>query len=324
MKQSHKVSRGKGVRRGAALLAVLLATLLAVAVPVAAGSRPTFPQVIPLPNGHRPEGIAVGRGSSFYAGSLGDGSVYGGDLRTGAGDLVVPPQEGRVAVGLAVDVRSNTLFAAGGPMGEGYVYDIASGESLAVFAFTTESPTFVNDVVVTRDAAYFTDSFRPYFYKVPLGPGGKLPDAATFEEIALGGDFVQGMGFNINGIDATADGKTLVMVKSGTGELFRVDPTTGEATLIDLGGDAVPNGDGILLDGGKTLYVVQNQLNQIAVVELDPTLSSGSVVRTITDDDFDVPTTMAEFGDALYAVNARFSTPPTPDTEYDVVRVSKH
>jgi hypothetical protein len=43
--------------------------------------------------------------------------------------------------------------------------------------------------------------------------------------------------------------------------------------------------------------------------------------RTIV---FRIPTTIAEFGDALYAVNARFDVPPTPDTEYDVVRVSKH
>jgi len=34
-----------------------------------------------------------------------------------------------------------------------------------------------------------------------------------------------------------------------------VDPDTGEASAIDLGGDAVPNGDGLLLRG-HTLYVV--------------------------------------------------------------------
>ena len=39
--------------------------------------------------------------------------------------------------------------------------------------------------------------------------------------------------------------------------------------------------------------------------------------------DFDVPTTAARFGNSLYAVNARFSTPPTPTTEYQVVRVTR-
>ena len=49
-----------------------------------------------------------------------------------------------------------------------------------------------------------------------------------------------------------------------------LDPATGEATEVDLGGASLTNGDGILLDG-RTLYVVRNRLNQIAVVELDET-----------------------------------------------------
>jgi sugar lactone lactonase YvrE len=111
-------------------------------------------------------------------------------------------------------------------------------------------------------------------------------------------------------------------VNDSDSSLYTVDPQTGVATLIDLGGATVPNGDGILLQG-KTLYVVQNQLNQIAVVELSPDLTSGTIVDTITSDHFRVPTTIAKFGNSLYAVNARFGTPPTPDTDYDVVRVTR-
>ena len=48
----------------------------------------------------------------------------------------------------------------------------------------------------------------------------------------------------------------------------------------------------------------------------------GEVVGTITDGRFDIPTTVAGFGDALYVVNARFTTPPTPSTPYTVVRVA--
>jgi sugar lactone lactonase YvrE len=143
------------------------------------------------------------------------------------------------------------------------------------------------------------------------------------EEIPLSGDYVFTPGaFNANGIAATPNGKTLIIVNSVDGLLYNVDPDTGEATLIDLGGDTVPNGDGILLQG-KTLYVVQNRLNQIAVVELNSDLTEGTIVDTITDSDFRVPTTIARFGNSLYAVNARFGTTPTPDTEYEVVRVSR-
>ena len=74
---------------------------------------------------------------------------------------------------------------------------------------------------------------------------------------------------------------------------------------------------------GHTLYVVRNQLNQIAVVNLNRDWTGGSVENTITDPNFDVPTTIGLFGSSLYAVNARFTTPPTPDTPYTVVRVSR-
>jgi hypothetical protein len=44
---------------------------------------------------------------------------------------------------------------------------------------------------------------------------------------------------------------------------------------------------------------------------------------TITDENFDVPTTLAPFGNRLYAVNARFDTPPAPTTEYSIVQVER-
>jgi hypothetical protein len=90
-----------------------------------------------------------------------------------------------------------------------------------------------------------------------------------------------------------------------------------------MGGGGLPSGDGILLHD-KTVYVVQNFLNQIAVVQLEPDFGSGTVVHTISDANFRIPTTIAKLGDALYAVNARFDATPEPGTEYEVVQVSKH
>ena len=43
-------------------------------------------------------------------------------------------------------------------------------------------------------------------------------------------------GFNLNGIDATPNGKTLVVVQSATGKLFSVAPGTGATKEISLGG----------------------------------------------------------------------------------------
>jgi sugar lactone lactonase YvrE len=287
---------------------------------VAAASAKDFPDVIPLPDGFQPEGIAVGAGSTFYVGSIPTGAVYRGDLLTGEGDILVPAQEGRAAIGLKYDERTGLLFVAGGPTGFAYIYDGETGENIEEIQLTSEA-SFINDVVVTRDAAYFTNSMQPILYRVPLESNGELPASPTVEEIPLTGDYVFTPGaFNANGIAATPNGKTLIIVNSVDGLLYNVDPTTGVATLIDLDGATVPNGDGILLQG-KTLYVVQNRLNQIAVVKLNSDLTEGAVRETITSPLFRVPTTIARFGNALYVVNARFGTEPTPETEYEVVRV---
>ena len=85
---------------------------------------------------------------------------------------------------------------------------------------------------------------------------------------------------NSNGIDATPNGKTLIIVQSDPGMLFTVDPQTGVADEIELtGGANALNGDGILLDG-KTLYVVKNFLNRIAVIELETDLGAGTVAES--------------------------------------------
>lgn len=287
----------------------------------AANSPSTYPDVIPLPNGFQPEGIATGNGDVFFVGSLDTGVIYRGRLRTGEGAVLTDPVAGRVAVGLSHDARTNALFVAGGATGAAYVYHAGNGEPLGDYELTPAG-SFVNDVVVTRQAAYFTDSFRPVYYRVPLAPDGALPEQSAVEEVSLGGDFQFVSGFNANGIDATPDGKHLFVVNSSTGLLYRVAPASGEATEVDLGGDTLPNGDGILLDG-RTLFVVQNQLDQIAVVQLAPDGTAGDLLGVITDDAFDVPTTVAAFGNALYAVNARFGVADPGNADYDVVRVSK-
>src|SRR5215218_6581752 len=135
---------------------------LALALPFAAGAASPFPERIDLANGFRPEGIAIGPGHSFYVGSIPTGAVVRGDLRTGTRSPLVPAQAGRAAIGVDVDNRGR-LFVAGGPTGHGYVYDANTGANIADYDFTVGNPpTFVNDVVVTRTAVWFTDSVRPF------------------------------------------------------------------------------------------------------------------------------------------------------------------
>jgi sugar lactone lactonase YvrE len=297
---------------------MLISTLLVVATavlatPLAAGP---FPKTIALLDGFQPEGIAIAPGGTFYVGSIPTGAVYRGNLRTGVGSVLVPAAPDHAAVG--VEFADGRLFVAGGPTGKGFVYDAATGHELASYQLTTGA-TFVNDVVVARGGAYFTDSFQPFLYRIPIAPNGAL--GAASQAIPLTGDIVYGPGFNANGIDVTPDGKTLIIVQCNTGKLFTVDPSSGVTSEIALD-QPVTAGDGILLDG-KTLYVVRNVQNRVALLALAPDLSSGTVSAHIVDSTLDVPTTIAEFGHRLYAVNARFTTPPGPTTEYWLTQLEK-
>lgn len=293
-------------------------TIMFATAPIHAGPR-RLPETIALPLGFQPEGIAPGPAGTLLVGSIPTGAIYQVDPRRGQGEILVPPQEGRAAIGLKRDKRSNYIYVAGGPTGNVFVYDAKTGADVATLRATDDPTAFVNDVVVTRKAVYFTDSFRPVFYRLPLRANGQI--AGDLQTVNLSGDYTFLPGdFNANGIVATEDGKSLIIVHSTLGELFRVDPDTGVATLIELDGDAASNGDGLLLVG-CTLYVVQNFANQVAVVRLSHDLSRGTLTETLLDDDFDVPTTIARVGHSLYAVNARFSTPATPETTYDIVRI---
>jgi sugar lactone lactonase YvrE len=311
------------------ILLVTLTTLVglgasaAVATPTStrgSSRHGSLPSTIQLPDGWQPEGIDIARDGTFYVGSIPTGAVFSGNVRTGHGTVLVEPREGRAAIGLKVDGRGR-LFVAGGPTGMAFVYDAHSGRPLASYQLTT-AQTFVNDVVVTPKAAWFTDSLNQVLYRVPIGRHGKLGRQSDVSTLPLTGDLQFQAGFNTNGIDATPGGRVLVIVQSNTGLLFTVDPRSGVTRKIDLGTETVPNGDGILLRG-RTLFVVQNQLNLIARIKLRHDLSAGRVLERISDPDFDVPTTIASFRGQLYVVNARFTTPPTPTTPYTVVRVDR-
>ena len=309
-------------------VSLLIISMLVLVLPLfSVAAKAVYPEVIPLQNGFQPEGIALGTGNTFYTGSLNGGAVFRGDLRSGDVEMIAAPGA-RMSVGMKFDERSGLLFVAGGVFGTAYVFNGDSGELVATYQLTPNA-SFINDVILTRDAAYFTDSFQKQFYKLPLGPAGVLPDPANVQTIPLGAgfDFIPG-GFNANGIVASQDGTTLILINSSTGKLYRVDPTTGEAAAIDLSGGLVSSGDGLVLQG-LTLYVVQNVFNKVAVVELDPGFASGTLTdMVLTSSHFRVPTTAALFGDALYLVNARFDQIPAggaslSDT-FEAVRVPIH
>jgi len=259
------------------------------------------------------------RGTAYF-GSRADGDIYAADLRTGRGG-VVSQGPGTASVGLKTDDQG-LLYVAGGPAGTARVVDVRKGRTIASYQLTRATATFVNDVMLTPRTAWFTDSQQAQLYAVPLARGGRPAPASAVRTLPLSGDWQQAAGFNANGIAVAPDGRSLLVVQSATGFLFRVDPRTGVATRVDLGGPLLTNGDGLLVEG-RTLYAVQNQLNRVAVIRLDRSGSSGRLLTTVTDPDFDVPTTIAAYGKSLWLPNARFSTPPTPTTTYTAVRIPR-
>jgi sugar lactone lactonase YvrE len=309
---------------GAAAALTASGTIASSAVAAPAGSAGSggsgrFPDTIPLPVGFFPEGIAIGNGPHAYVSSLANGDVYKLNLVTGAGRIITPGP-GTGAAGIALDAVGR-LFVAGGGAGSVWVIDSASGRIIKRYQLA-EGTSFVNDFVLTRDAVWVTDSTAPVLYKLPLGRRGALPAHADVVRVPLGGDVVFQEGWNANGIVRTPDREALLVVQLNTGQLFRVDPATGVGTEVDLGGEKLVGGDGMLLEG-NTLYVVLDLTHEVAVVRLNASGTVGRVIERRTDPRFDSPTTIARFGDRFYLPNARFGIPSPQTAEYTVVAIPR-
>jgi hypothetical protein len=312
------------VRRFVLLFIAVLAFVL-VPWPATAAPPDNFPDRIGLPNGFRPEGIESGRGTSVFVGSLANASIWRGDLRTGSGAVFTDVLPERVSVGIAYEASRDRLWVAGGGpgffgAGDVRVYDASSGALLATF-LPPGDVGFLNDVVITHDAVYVTDSFNAQLVVIPLPADGSLPSVTSATLLPVSG-VTQTGGPNLNGIVAKSG--VLLVAESSSGKLFRVDPETGIADEVDLGGEVLPGPDGLELRG-NTLYVVGGGL--VTVVRLGARLASGVVLGEITDPGapnnpvLDVPTTATVAAGRLWVVNARFNTPPTPATEYWITQL---
>jgi sugar lactone lactonase YvrE len=255
-----------------------------------------------------PEGVAYRSDTGdFYVGSTTDGTVFRGNVEGGpkkAEVFLEPESDGRTtAIGMEVD-EEGRLFIAGGETGRIFVYDTESADLVRRLDTPDAKATFLNDVAVTPDGdAYFTDSMRPVLFRLTsTGDGvGEAEPWLNFE----GTPAEYEEGFNFNGIDATEDGRYLVAVQSNTGELFRIDTENKEVVEIDLGGETLVNGDGLLLDG-RTVYVVRNEQELIVPVKLSREFTSGKVGEPFTDPSFAFPTTIAKTDGRLLVVNSQF------------------
>jgi hypothetical protein len=281
-------------------VALVLAMLLVSATGAAARGTAAVPKRIALPAGFQPEGIATAGGR---------------------GAMLVKPQSGRAAIG--VDVDSGRLFVAGGPTGKAFVYDARTGGSLAALQLATGRDTFVNDVVVTRRAAWFTDSSNDVLYRVPLAADGRPGSADDGAGREAHGRFQARRRIQRDwhrrdfGRDAARDrpvehrpavhGRPRDRRRPGGSTSARRACRTVTASCWTA----------------WSCYGVQNQLNVVAKIALRRDLRSGRILRRLGDPTLDVPTTIDEQASWLYAVNARFGTSATATTKYWVTRLPK-
>lgn len=244
-----------------------------------------------------------------YVGSTRSGTVYRVNVRDGPSVLEVflpGGRDGRTSVtGMKVDDYGR-LFIAGRNTGRAFVYDASTGELIKALETPPAARTLLNDVTVTEDAAYFTDSFRPVVFRVPLTPES-VGDVGAWLELRT--VVPHGNGFNLNGIAATPDGRHLLTVHFNSGRLYSIDTRSKEVTEVDLD-TRLTTGDGLWLEQ-QTLYVVRENPASVVTVVLSSDFASGDVTATLTHPSLDLPTTLAKVGERLLIVNSQLDgTPP--------------
>lgn len=281
-------------------IAVLVALAsLVLAAPAGADPRPSS-YVVPGAAVF-PEGVAFQPSTgAFFVSSTGDGTIFRGHVSEPMTQVFLAGgQDGRTtAIGLEID--DTRLYVAGGATGRIFVYDTETRAKLA--SFETGAGGFLNDVATTKSGdAFVTDSARPILWRVSA-------DLTTVEPWLnlTGTPAAYTPGFNLNGIVATPDGKYLIVSKSNTSQLFRIDLETKE--VVEITTDQPTGGDGLQLQG-HTLYAIAG--GAIIEVRLSGGYSSGDVVSRTTDPSFRSPTTNAIARGRMLVVNSQFAQRPT-------------
>ena len=279
------------------------------------------PTVLPLPEAAAyPEGVTVDPTSgAAYTNSANTGVVVRLDPETGATAVVGDPlnrAEARpdkpmsVALGLKADGEGR-LWVAGARTGSMHVVDIATGRRLARFT-TPEGPSLINDVALTSEAAYFTDTLRPVLWRVSRDA---VTDAALEPWLSFEGTALRyGEEPNLNGIAATADGRYLIVVQMKAGRLFRIDTRTREVAAIDTADVALDGGDGLVLDG-RRLYVVRQWAGEVVALDLSPDFATATEVKRISPSELAWPATAAIRGDRLIVANSQLNRRDAGDPE---------
>jgi hypothetical protein len=301
-------------------LTVALAAMATVASAAPAGAVVHHPStyVISYDPGVVPEGIAVTGDGTMYVTSSATGAVYRGDTAHATMRTFLPAgSDGRhSAAGIHLD-RYGRIFIAG-LSDTLYVYS-RTGTLLAKRA-TGDAGSYLNDLVITEDAVYVTDTLTRTVYRAAItcDTVGELTAWITPSA------FPATPGY-LNGIVASGDGRLALVADQGDNSigserLYRVDLVARAVT--DVGGtDGLFGADGMLLDGSH-LYGVVNFPDAAGTyvfatreLRLNADWTAATVIGQSATVPLEVtPSTIARDGDRLLWVNSQIfaGTPTVP------------
>ncbi|MCW2951207.1 MAG: hypothetical protein JWQ48_377 [Conexibacter sp.] len=275
------------------------AGMMLVAAPAAHAATP---KTLELPAGFSAEAMTAHAGA-LYVGSQIDGTVLRLDVKTGEQTTAVRGRPGVHSNGIRF--ADGRIIVAGGTTGKIFVYSAHDGTPIRTYDVRGG---FVNGVGILGHTAYATDTLKHVIYALPTSGKGAV------RTIAPTGDFKPNA-FDLDGIIPA--GGELLSGQYGTGILYKINPKTGVARTVDLGGATLPTNDGLMLNG-RRLYVAENR-GKVQEVQLNGSLTAGRIVKTIPRRRLRNPVDVARIDGHLWVLNAHNPQRPKPTDVDDII-----
>lgn len=258
-----------------------------------------------------PEGIEIDSDGNIYISSAVDGTVMRISSEDGTGEVLSASNALLEAdfnvfprfLGAKLD-DSNRLWIAGGRTGEVFVLNAASGQLIKRMSVNNEG-SLLNDASITSDAVYITDTRQPILWRIALD-GDEIGDPERWIDFTGSSLEHDQEGRNLNGIVADPSGQYLLGIQMDKGLLYRISVADKSVTPVDVGGETLANGDGLVLDE-QTLYLVRQADTEIVTLDLAEDWTSAKVVSRFTHPALTWPATAALYGDELYVVDSQFN-----------------
>lgn len=293
-------------------IGVLSIALATAAVPAYADPLPPAGTelVVSSQPGTLPEGIEVAPNGRVYVTGSGDGDVYVSNPGSpGRLELLADgATQGRTAaLGIERDQRNRLWVAA---VDHVDLLDRSGRLLQRIEVPGTGADSYLNDLTVTRDAVYVTDSNTAVVWRIPLtgneiGPMERWLDLTQVFPYPV-------YYFYLNGIVASPDGNRLLVASQGLGALIRVDVAAKSANFVDSGG--TPFGaDGMVLEDNTVYGVLNYEAPDGRQGVYRGVLSADWSSMTVTPVDtagFDSPTTLARHRGRTFVVNSQLDRAP--------------